>query len=315
MKQHQTRNIDLSLISLIVGDNTQKLSAKMIGNVEDIVNEENKNIGFTFTIEMPKVQDIDNAYLLFPQGIVEDTKGNQNNLTKIVLSTKLLAVGNETGPNSGFLGNTSIKRKDIQSVEFVNNVIIPVELQGTKWDVSQSQDGSITAWYRETENGKYEVYIGSEFEINANTDSSYLFANIGSNCTEGNIIRNLKALNTSNTTNMSHIFENFGNSSMTKLELGETFDISKVTDMTKMFYNCGKDGMLELDLGPQFANIPDKHDDIITNCGKKDGVIYVGEAIYSDSTNLRLNGASNAKIKYNMGRIECKYRTKWSKIS
>lgn len=311
----ETRNIDLSLISLIVGDNTQKLSAKMIGNVEDIVNEENKNIGFTFTIEMPKIQDIDNAYLLFPQGIVEDTKGNQNNLTKIVLSTKLLAVGNETGPNSGFLGNTSIKRKDIQSVEFVNNVIIPVELQGTKWDVSQSQDGSITAWYRETENGKYEVYIGSEFEINANTDSSYLFANIGSNCTEGNIIRNLKALNTSNTTNMSHMFENFGNSSMTKLELGETFDISKVTDMTKMFYNCGKDGMLELDLGPQFANIPDKHDDIITNCGKKDGVIYVGEAIYSDSTNLRLNGASNAKIKYNMGRIECKYRTKWSKIS
>lgn len=311
----KTRNIDLSLISLMVGDNTQKLSAKMIGNVEDIVNEENKNIGFTFTIEMPKIQDIDNAYLLFPQGIVEDTKGNQNNLTKIVLSTKLLAVGNETGPNSGFLGNTSIKRKDIQSVEFVNNVIIPVELQGTKWDVSQSQDGSITAWYRETENGKYEVYIGSEFEINANTDSSYLFANIGSNCTEGNIIRNLKALNTSNTTNMSHMFENFGNSSMTKLELGETFDISKVTDMTKMFYNCGKDGMLELDLGPQFANIPDKHDDIITNCGKKDGVIYVGEAIYSDSTNLRLNGASNAKIKYNMGRIECKYRTKWSKIS
>ena len=311
----ETRNIDLSLISLIVGDNTQKLSAKMIGNVEDIVNEENKNIGFTFTIEMPKIQDIDNAYLLFPQGIVEDKKGNQNNLTKIVLSTKLLAVGNETGPNGGFLGNTSIKRKDIQSVEFVNNVIIPVELQGTKWDVSQSQDGSITAWYRETENGKYEVYIGSEFEINANTDSSYLFANIGSNCTEGNIIRNLKALNTSNTTNMSHIFENFGNSSMTKLELGETFDISKVTDMTKMFYNCGKDGMLELDLGPQFANIPDKHDDIITNCGKKDGVIYVGEAIYSDSTNLRLNGASNAKIKYNMGRIECKYRTKWSKIS
>ena len=308
----KTRNIDLSLISLMVGDNTQKLSAKMIGNVEDIVNEENKKIGFTFTIEMPKIQDIDNAYLLFPQGIVEDTKGNQNNLTKIVLSTKLLAVGNETGPNSGFLGNTSIKRKDIQSVEFVNNVIIPVELQGTKWDVSQSQDGSITAWYRETENGKYEVYIGSEFEINANTDSSYLFANIGSNCTEGNIIRNLKALNT---TNMSHIFENFGNSSMTKLELGETFDISKVTDMTKMFYNCGKDGMLELDLGPQFANIPDKHNDIITNCGKKDGVIYVGEAIYSDSTNLRLNGASNAKIKYNMGRIECKYRTKWSKIS
>ena len=73
--------------------------------------------------------------------------------------------------------------------------------------------------------------------------------------------------------------------------------------------------MLELDLGPQFANIPDKHDDIITNCGKKDGVIYVGEAIYSDSTNLRLNGASSTKIKYNMGRIECKYRTKWSKIS
>ena len=83
---------------------------------------ENKNIGFTFTIEMPKIQDIDNAYLLFQQGIVEDTKGNQNNLTKIVLSTKLLAVGNETGPNSGFLGNTNIKRKDIQRVEFVNNV-------------------------------------------------------------------------------------------------------------------------------------------------------------------------------------------------
>ena len=37
-------------------------------------------------------------------------------MTKILLSTKLLAVGNETGPNSGFLGNTSIKRKDIQAV-------------------------------------------------------------------------------------------------------------------------------------------------------------------------------------------------------
>ena len=158
----------------------------------------------------------------------------------------------ETTATSGFLGNTSIQRQNIDNVTFVNSTS---GANSTKWDVSETGDGSILAWYETQANGTYKVYIGSESgTIYANTDSSYLFANIGSGdkCTSTETITNIELLNTSKTTNMKNMFSATGNTAMTKLELGKNFDTSNVTNMESMFDSMGGAAMTNLELGSNF---------------------------------------------------------------
>ena len=80
------------------------------------------------------------------------------------------------------------------------------------------------------------MFIGSNSEIYANADSSYLFSYIGydSSCTETSVINDINLLNTSNVTNMGEMFKYCGYTAMTSLDLGDKFDTSNVTDMQCM---------------------------------------------------------------------------------
>lgn len=59
-------------------------------------------------------------------------------------------VGNgETNSTSPFLGNSDIQRRFVKSVKIVPTLDGHVKGEGTCWDVSESQKGSILAWYTE----------------------------------------------------------------------------------------------------------------------------------------------------------------------
>ncbi len=165
------------------------------------------------------------------------------------------------GRDKSFLGNTTIKRPDIDNITFVDNIPISVYDKTTKvykndtaWDVSAVQDKSIIAWYETNDNGTFKVYIGSDDEIFGNIDSSYLFTSIGTSnkCTSTETITNIELLNTTNVTNMSFMFDNTGYTAMTSLNLGDNFDTSNVTSMNQMFARTGYTAMTSLDLGDKF---------------------------------------------------------------
>ena len=174
-----------------------------------------------------------------------------NGRIEMLPSNCLRTTNNEISPTSGFLGNTSIQRQNIDNITFVEGL---AGANSTAWDVSSSQNGSIKAWYETNSNGTYKVYIGSDEPIFANPDSSYLFAYIGhsSNCTSKETITNINLLYTRRVTNMSNMFVSTGSASMTNLDLGEKFDTNSVTNMQAMFDNTGRESMTSLKLGDNF---------------------------------------------------------------
>ena len=259
------------------------------------------------------------------EGNLVDTTGNTNAETPISLQSSLRLTSDETSLSSGFLGSDQayaagthkikIERQNIEQVEFVPGFDAANE---TKWDVSAEKDKSIYAWYVINPNGKIKVYIGGNGLIYANGNSSYLFANIGtsSGCTATDTIKNLDLLFTENTVDMSYMFYNCGTTAMTSLSLGENFETGNVTNMTSMFQGCGSTMMTTLYLGPAFTNIPTANTNFITNAGISGScTVYVGEAIYKDASNLRLNATSNTTINYTSGTIKCEYRIDWELVS
>ena len=172
------------------------------------------------------------------------------------------------------------------------------------WDVSTQGDYSILAWYGDN-SVPYQVHVGSCNEIYANSNSSYLFSNIGSGdkCTATSVIDGLGTLNTSNVTNMNYMFQNCGSKSMTKLFLGPSFDTSSVTSMTGMFQNCGSTSMTQLDLGPAFKKIASSNTNFVANCGKSGAVIYVPSEIFQDIKHFKLSQNSGTTVGYTNGTI------------
>ncbi len=171
-------------------------------------------------------------------------------INPIYREATLRATNTETAMTSPFLGNTALQRQYIEKVTFVDST---AGANSTAWDVSDTQDGSIMAWY--TGNNPYQVYIGTDSgEIKANPDSSRLFSNIGffNTCTATDVIVNIDLLNISNVTNMDSMFFQCGFSTMTSLDLGDNFDTSNVTNMSYMFTMCGYKAMTSLDLGDKF---------------------------------------------------------------
>lgn len=82
-------------------------------------------------------------------------------------------------------------------------------------------------------------------KISVKKDASYLFSGSNLSYLYSNLqsIDGLDNLDTSNVTNMNHIFN--GCSSLTSLDLS-SFDTSAVTDMSHMFYNCSSLTSLDL---------------------------------------------------------------------
>ena len=150
-----------------------------------------------------------------------------------------------------FLDGPLVKNT-IEKLEFVNSNKVPTDAIGS-WDVSEQQNGAIMAWYYDSDaNSKYEVYIGQNEGVVANSNSSYLFQNL----TYLSSI-NLANLDTSNVTNMQSMFYYTGYSStMFTLVLGNEFNTSEVTNMSYMFLNTGYSSpVFTLDLGDKFNTV------------------------------------------------------------
>ena len=181
-----------------------------------------------------------------------DGKQNGNKQTDIMVYN-VLKKQDDTGEDdtAPFFGNATVQRQNIDNVTFVSSTS---GKNSTAWDVSAQGDGSILAWYTKNSNGTFKVYVGSDYEMFGNTDSSYLFRSVGvsENCTSTETITNINLLNVSNVTNMRRMFELTGTKAMTKLDLGNNFNTINVTNMAAMFSGTGQKAMTTLNLGSNF---------------------------------------------------------------
>ena len=258
---------------------------------------------------------------------------SDSGISTMATMNMLVNTSEETGSTDGFLGNTNIQRQYIDNVTFVSST---TGANSTAWDVSATHNGSIMAWYETNANGSYKVYIGSNEQIYAATDSSYLFAWIGfsERCTSTETITNLHLLNTSQVYDMSYMFASVGYNAMTKLDLGDNFDTSNVTDMSAMFQATGVNAMTSLDLGDNFdtSNVTDMHNmfyatgrdtmtglylgesftriaeentEMFHDTGKIGSVVIsVPEEIYQDKNHFKLNNTSTTTISFTNGTIQ-----------
>ncbi len=288
-----------------------------------------------------------------PEGSVVDETGNTNEYKDCFVYSTLKSAASEKLNTSKFLGST-MQRQNIESVTFVDNIPSTVYdyttdryVDVTAWDVSVNQDKSIMAWHTSNSSGAYKVYIGSNCAMFANSNSSYLFADIGysTKCKATEVINNLDVLYIHNITDANHMFFATGYRSMTKLDLGNNFDTSnitdmermfgttgylkmttlklgpkfdtsKVTEMTAMFWRAGNDNMTTLDLGPAFTKIASSNSTMFNYCGKDwSAVIYAPESIYNSSTQFKLSTTSSTTISYTRGTINPKYKPEWGKVS
>lgn len=198
------------------------------------------------------LEDVSQVKIKIKENAIKDLNDNKNIATQFILMNCLKATNTETTENSPFLGNTKIKRKDIESITFVSNTN---DKNNTAWDASALNDKSIIAWYKDSDgNGAYEVYIGSNETINANTNSSYLFSYVGydTNASKNKLINNLSILRTNNVTNMDNMFQFLGYNAMTSIDLESNFVTDKVTTMKEMFKNTGYNNLTSINFGTNF---------------------------------------------------------------
>jgi len=133
--------------------------------------------------------------------------------------------GNLPSSKDSFLGG-NITREQIESIKILDKIEIPEG--ATSFDVSESQNKSIMAWYQDTNNnGLYEVYIGGKRGVKANPNSQFLFSSLS----ELTSI-DLKNLDTYHVESMYGMFYNLSN--LTTLDLS-SFNTSKVINMGGMF--------------------------------------------------------------------------------
>ena len=218
-------------------------------------------------------ENTQNIFLYLPSGTLIDAHDNKNTATMFALLSCLKVAQDSTGkyesePTSVFLGG-KIQRKDIDKIVFedsVKNRNDKTAWQVASGDSSQNEgntwngepvvwdgQGKIYAWYNET-SAPYTVHIGSDVAINANPNSSYLFANIGNGTSNKSTvgIERIDLLKTENALNMNYMFYNFGYSKVTSLDLGNSFIIENVTSMVGMFEGCGHNSMTKFSLGTNF---------------------------------------------------------------
>ena len=131
-------------------------------------------------------------------------------------------------PNTDF--HTNEYKNSVQSITTKSDNIVPTTAIES-WDISEAGDGSVIA-YVENDGDKYshKITIGGKGGIIANESMINYFRGFG-NVTS----IDLSALDTSEVTNMSHMF--YGCYRLTSIDVS-IFDTSKVTDMSGMFHTC-----------------------------------------------------------------------------
>ena len=217
--------------------------------------------GIEYTLTLTNfAADANQIKVRIPEGMVKDKavdeRYNTNKQTDIMVYNVLKNVEaesdetTESESNSIFFGNSNVKRRKINNITFVSST---AGKNSTAWDVSAQGDESILAWYT-TSNGSYNVYIGSDYEMFGNINSSRLFQYVGEDsvCTATKTITDLNLLNVSSVQIMMAMFRHTGFNAMTELDLGNNFDTRNATNMIAMFGETGYNSMVTLNLGNKF---------------------------------------------------------------
>ena len=240
--------------------------------IESITDEIKNNDNIEYTLDGISTKDLINTntvkafdmvfkYKSSVSSLPSNTKLDLKTLFKFNMPESVLAEGSNTAATSTFFNSGPITKQEVESVTFMPTIEVPEseEVKGY-WDASQKKDGTVMAWYTDTdENHLYELYIGGAGKVYAPETSSYLFANFPKltninfgnyfdtsnvtvmnsvfyNCSKLNNL-DISSFNTEKVIDMSHMFYNC--SVLTNLDLSN-FDTSKVTDMSYMFSHCEK---------------------------------------------------------------------------
>lgn len=168
-------------------------------------------------------------------------------------------------------------KEHVVSATFLDNNNVP-DNATESWNVSEDKEnGGVMAWVvpSNSDNTKYDLYIGAPAGVIANEDSGYLFYNFknveiinfnnsydtGRATTLEGMFQfclslkelDLSTFDTSNVTEMGNLFCMFDNSSgtvlennLTKIVFGENFSVEKVRSLSQMFAGCNK--LLSIDV-------------------------------------------------------------------
>ena len=172
------------------------------------------------------------------QAILETGEVTIAGKTIIFIDGTIVACGNEEDSADGsFLGNTSIKRGDIEQINIITALNGHDANDEKTWDISERKNGRYLAWYEDKDNNNFwEVTIAGNGRVKLNKSAKILFKALGTYA--GKIEMNgIENLDTSEVTDMSYMFTD--GSQYTDLDLS-SFDTSNVTTMSGMFLNCSK---------------------------------------------------------------------------
>ena len=149
---------------------------------------------------------------------------------------------------------TDVLRKDIEKLTFSSNDKVPEEAVQS-FDLSEKQNKSVMAWYTDKDkNGLYEMTIGQDKGVVANSNSAYLCCDVGR-------VNGIENLYTTGVKDMSYMFFQYradASSEKAELDLGDNFDTSAVENMDGMFwYTSHMFSAITLRLGKafQFDNV------------------------------------------------------------
>ena len=184
---------------------------------------------------------------------------------------------------------TEISRGKIEKLSIETSCKVPEEVLGSV-DLSEKQNGSVMAWYTDTDNnGRYEMTIGQDGGVVSNPNSSYLFCDL-------DLVTGLDNLYTTGVTDMSNMFRNYSLKGQELLDLGDNFDTSSVKKMNGMFANFGitaKKSNLRLGKAFSFESIEEvpvlvSYGGMVTSYG----TVYVSSEKVKDYIVNALNGPS-----------------------
>jgi len=125
--------------------------------------------------------------------------------------------------------HNELYRTNIINITFLDSSFVPSNAIES-WDVSQAKDKGVMAYVtaNEIDNTKYDLFIGANNGVIANSDSKNLFRNF-------NLLENINFdgnFDTSNVIDMSNMFSGYNH--LTKLDLSD-FDTRKVRYLVNMF--------------------------------------------------------------------------------
>ena len=127
---------------------------------------------------------------------------------------------------------TDVLRKDIEKLTFSSSDKVPEEA-AQSYDLSEKQNKSVMAWYTDKDkNGLYEMTIGQDKGVVANSNSAYLCCDVGQ-------VDGIENLYTTGVNDMSYMFFQYrADAPFEKavLDLGDNFDTSAVENMDGMFW-------------------------------------------------------------------------------